>query len=98
MTDTEILERARAVPVAELPSLIGKLAEASAVAIARLQSPAPAAKPIDELLSVSEAARRLGVSKTYLYHHEFPFARRVGRKLLFSAHGIQRFIEQQTNR
>lgn len=85
-------------PVTDLPSFIGKLAEASAVAHARLTAPAPAQKQADELLPTAEAARRLAISKTTLYHKNFPFTIRDPRtrRLRFSAAGIQRYIEQQT--
>jgi len=49
----------------------------------------------DELLNAAESARRLGVSQDYLYRHHrtFAFARRVGRRLLFSASGIEKYIK-----
>ena len=80
MTDEQIAERARTAPVAELPDFIGELAKSSAIAFSRLHAPAPQPRQTDELLKVGEAARRLGVSRTYLYHHDFPFSRRVGRQ------------------
>jgi len=70
MTDIQILENllqtAHAVPFAELPSFIGQLAAANAIALSRLQSPTVQPQPIDELLDTEEAARRLGVSRHYL--------------------------------
>lgn len=50
----------------------------------------------DRLLTVAEAAARLGVSKDYLYRHakKLPFARRMGRKLLFSSEGINQYIKR----
>src|SRR5882762_952831 len=79
----------------ELPALIGQLEAAKATALARLTTP-PAQSEHDELLGVAEAARRLGVSEDYLYRHasEYPFTRRQGRKLLFSAQGIGKHIKQ----
>jgi predicted DNA-binding transcriptional regulator AlpA len=60
--------------------------------------PAPVQGQSDELLDVAEVSRRLGLSRDYLYRHhsDFPFTRRVGRKLLFSALGIERYIKQQS--
>ena len=55
----------------------------------------PAFDPPDRLLTVREAAERLGVSKRYLYGHahEFPFAKRLSAKALrFSANGIESWI------
>ena len=49
----------------------------------------------DEGLGVEEAARRLGVSRTWLYRHAptLPFTRRLGtRTLRFSAEGIRRYL------
>ena len=90
---------ARAVPVAELPALIGKLAEASAVAHARLSAPAPVPKvsAMDELLDVDQASARLGVSRSFLYHRKnLPFVRRVpgSRLLRFSARGIEEYLNK----
>src|SRR5438445_9181918 len=84
---------ARTLPPEELPRLLADLEEVRTTAVARL-APIPAQHAPDELLDVEEAARRLGVSRHYLYHHHcrLPFVRRMGRKLLFSAQGIQSFI------
>jgi hypothetical protein len=100
-TDMEIVERllqlARESTPDELPNLIGQLESAKAVAWARLTVP-PAQSEHDELLAVAEAARRLGVSEDYLYRRasEYPFTRRQGRRLLFSAQGIDKQIKQGT--
>lgn len=92
-----LLQVARESTPEELPNLIGQLESVKAVAWARLTTPTPAAQEHDELLSVEVAAERLGVSKDYLYRHsrEYPFTRRQGRKLLFSALGIEKHIRQQ---
>jgi excisionase family DNA binding protein len=95
-----LLERLRAVacdlPARELPNFIGELEAVKAIAWSRLGSPV-ASLPHDELLSVELAAQRLGVSKDYLYRHseQYPFTRRAGRKLLFSASGIEKHIREQ---
>jgi hypothetical protein len=92
-----LLKAARELPAEDLPGLIGQLEAAKATAWARLAAPAPAQSEYDELLGVAEAARRLGVSEDYLYSHHrgYPFTRRQGRKLLFSALGIDNHIRQQ---
>ena len=89
-------DAARDLPGEELPELIGQLESIKATAWARLSAPVPAPVEHDELLGVVEAARRLGISEDYLYRHsrEYPFTRRQGRKLLFSALGIERHIRQ----
>jgi hypothetical protein len=88
---------ARELPAGELPSFIGELEAVKATAWARLSAPASATAEHDELLEVEAAAQRLGVSKDYLYRHaqDYPFTRRQGRKLLFSAHGIEKHIGQK---
>jgi len=91
------LAAARELPADELPSFLGELETIKAMAWARLASPAPISQPHDELLGVTEAARRLGVSQDYLYahHKDYHFTGRQGRKLLFSAQGIERHIKQK---
>jgi predicted DNA-binding transcriptional regulator AlpA len=90
-----VLMAVRELPAGELPRLLGELEEIRWTAMARLTAPAPARSQADELLSAPEAARRLGISQDYLYRHhrDFPFTRRVGRRLLFSALGIDRYIQ-----
>jgi hypothetical protein len=90
-------DAAREVPPEELPDLIGQLESIKATAWARLTAPTPTPQEHDELLDVATAAERLGVSSDYLYRHsrEYPFTRRQGRKLLFSALGIERYIRQK---
>ena len=91
-----LLAVAKTVPAEDLPRLLGDLEEIRATAMARLAAPAPT-QPQDELLDAGEAARRLGLSVDYLYHHHknFPFSQRIGRRLLFSSRGIEQFISQK---
>jgi len=94
------LEAARSdLPREELPALIGELAAIQAVAFARIAAPIQASQNHDELLGIDEASRRLGMSRDYLYRHksQFPFTRHQGPKckLLFSAQGIERHIQQK---
>jgi predicted DNA-binding transcriptional regulator AlpA len=48
----------------------------------------------DRLIPIAEAALMLGVGRDFLYRRSrsFPFTRRMGRRLLFSAAGIERHI------
>lgn len=85
---------------ADLPDAIGALAAEQARALARLTASATAAsneKAPDENLTVAEAARRLSVSKSWLYHHAetLPFTRRLGRALRFSARSLDRWNHQR---
>ena len=92
-----VLKAARELPSSDLPRLLGELEEIRATAMARLMTPAPQPQQHDELLDTAEAAKRLGISKDFLYrnHREFTFTRRVGRRLLFSSLGIDKYIKQQ---
>lgn len=87
---------ARTAPSEELPRLLGDLEEVRATALARLIAPAQPQSP-DVLLKVGKAAERLGVSRDYLYrnHRRYPFTRREGRSLLFSANGIEQYIRRK---
>jgi excisionase family DNA binding protein len=89
-----VLEAARTLPPAELPRLLGDLAEIAATAQARLSAPVPAL-PADELLTVKQAAAKLNCSKDTLYKRDFPFVRRLGRKRLFSSNGIEEYLRKQ---
>jgi hypothetical protein len=92
-----LLQFARNSSQEDLPSFIGDLERVKAMAWARLAAPTQAQQGHDELIPVPEAARRLGVSEDYLYghHKDYPFTRRQGRKLLFSAQGIDKHIRQK---
>ncbi len=84
------LHLAGSLPADELPRLLGELEEVRTTALARLSTPATPAQP-DQLLDIEQAAVKLSCSRDYLYRHssEFPFTRRLGRKVLFSSVGIE---------
>ncbi len=88
----------------ELPDLAAELARGLASVLARtatLASPKPVPAAVDArdmLLSVSDAATRLGVPKSWLYRHAktLPFARKLGhRTLRFEAHGLDRWARSR---
>lgn len=89
----ELETTARTVPAEKLPEFLGALERIRVLAFARLVAPTPALRT-DELVDIEEASRRLNISKSYLYRHsgQFPFARHIGRKLVFSSLGIDRYI------
>lgn len=91
-----VLQDAQEMPKDQLPLLLGELEQVRCTALARLTSAPVQREDADELLDVTAAAGRLGTSKDYLYRHhrDFPFTRRVGRKLLFSSLGIEKHIRQ----
>ena len=86
----------------DLPNILAALAALSAATAAKAlcESPVRCGVPEspDENLSTAEAARRLGISKDYLYRHwnRLPFVRRIGRRLLFSARGLDRWNRKRT--
>ncbi len=91
-----VMMTAQELPKDELPALLGELEQVRCTALARLTSTPVVPQESDELLNVTAAAGRLGISRDYLYRHhrDFPFTRRLGRKLLFSAAGIDKHIQQ----
>lgn len=96
MTAEDLRTLVTQTPVGDLPRLIGHLAAAQAEALARMvadTSTGPKDRGPDENLPIVEAARRLGVSRDYLYRHarRFPFTVRIGRRLLFSAAGLEKW-------
>lgn len=99
-TKSDLLRFAQELPVGELPRLLGDIEEVRATAQARLNSGA-AVLPSgpDRLMTVGEAKDRLGVSADYLYRNNgrLPFTVRMGRKLLFSEAGIERYLRQQSS-
>lgn len=94
------LNMASMLPREELASFLGDLERIRVTALARLIAPAPIEHSSDELLGVAETARRLGVSRNYLYHNHrhFPFVRRIGRSLRFSAQGVTKYIQRASVR
>lgn len=91
-----VLSAVQVLRVEELPRLVGDLEEIKCIALGRLTTPV-AQHPLDELLGVEEAARRLGVSVGYLYHNHrrLAFTRHMGRKLLFSSNGIEAYLRSR---
>src|SRR4051812_21271879 len=89
-----------ATPASERAALAGELARALASVFALNSGTAPGARAepsIDvaaPLLTVGEAAARLGVPASWLYRHarKLPFARKLGnRTLRFDAPGLERW-------
>ena len=89
-----MLTAAKELPSEELPRLLGELEEVRCTALARLTCAVPVQEHRDRLLNIAEAAARLGVSTDHLYRNgkSLPFARRMGKRLLFSELGIEKYI------
>ena len=51
----------------------------------------------DRLLTVRDVAGRLSVQERYVYdhHHEWPFTKKVGRKIRFSERGLEQWVASQ---
>jgi predicted DNA-binding transcriptional regulator AlpA len=52
----------------------------------------------DQNLSAEDAARRLGVSADWLYKTKLPFKVKIGRRVLFSATGLEKWNRQRLER
>ena len=89
------LKLARTLPLEDLPEFLGDLEVLRCTAFVRLSAPVVSPPP-DELLDVDEAAKRLGMSRHFLYRHrkQFPFTRRMGSALRFSANGIENYLRR----
>lgn len=94
------LRLAQQLPADELPELLGELETVRVSALIRLSGRGAEPHEPDKLLNADDAAARLGISKDYLYRHhrEYPFARRIGRRVLFSAVGLENYIGQKRHR
>lgn len=85
-----------------LPEVIAELASLQAYAVARMVAQQAnrldPGREDDALLSIEQAASRLGVSRFWIYRNakRLPFARRIGpRALRFSSKGIARYLDQR---
>ena len=87
---------------AKIAPLMAQLSAIQASMAARLLAGADTGKShADEtLLTVAEAAQRLGVSTDWLYRRtkSLPFVVRVGRNVRFGSGGIDRFIRSRMGR
>jgi hypothetical protein len=69
-----LLNAQRELPPEDLPALLGQLEAAKATAWARLTAPTQAQPEHDQLIGVTDAASRLGVSTDYLYTHHSQYS------------------------
>jgi hypothetical protein len=82
----------------DLPRFIGILHET--VTRAQLRLANPPALPPDKLLAINQVAKRMHVSKDFVYRRgrKFPFCRPQARKLLFSANGLDEYLRNSKSR
>jgi len=95
--------RVAAVPTERIPALLSQLSALQSVMAARLVSATDLDESVttqDTLLTVAQAAERLGVSKDWLFRRSrtLPFVVRLGRHLRFSNRGIDRYLRNRTGR
>lgn len=94
----QVLRAVAEAPRAELPALVGALAQAQAVALARLTTPdAPAsdAQAPTRLLALDEAERLTGMTRRWLLRHTrgLRFRHSLSRKAVrFEEAGLLRWI------
>lgn len=94
------LARVEQAPPSELPAMIGELEQAKAKAWARLAQPVVAPAPVEpsgdaRMVGVKEAAKRLGMSKSWLYRNAttLPFATRPnGHNWRFNTRGLEKYL------
>src|SRR5262245_6698930 len=79
------------VPHTSIAALLAQLGGVQVAMAARLLAVEDTPSGDDSLLTVDQAATRLGVSPDWLYRRtrKLPFVVRVGRHVRFSAHGIE---------
>jgi hypothetical protein len=104
MSPSDLRSLVECTPAHEVPQLIGDLEAAKAVAWVRLTAPAadaPFDVPVQEArnLDVTEAAKRLGMSRDWLRHaSELLFAVRIGRRLVFDSVALERWNRRLAER
>jgi excisionase family DNA binding protein len=89
-------ERAHDLPPHVARDLLPRIVGLQVALLARALLNGHAATSEDRLLTVDEAAARLGQSKDWLYRHatKLPFTRRVGRQVRFSSQSLESYIRR----
>ena len=94
--------RVATVPPGRIPALLSQLSALQGAMAARLISAdrEETVSSEDTLLTVDQAAERLGVSTDWLFRRSrtLPFVVRLGRHLRFSNRGIDRYLRSRTGR
>jgi predicted DNA-binding transcriptional regulator AlpA len=104
VSPAELRRLVEATPAQELPQLIGELEAAKAVAWSRLTARAEDTPELRHAearnLDIGEAAKRLGMSRDWLYRHasELPFALRIGRRVVFDSVALERWNRRRVER
>jgi predicted DNA-binding transcriptional regulator AlpA len=89
-------------PIEQVPVLLTALSAYTTQLATRLlvNGNGHGATPEDRLINIDEAAKRLAVSRSYLYRrlNSLPFVVRHGRGAKFSSLGIDRYIQRRQGR
>ncbi len=90
-----VLTIVKKLPQEELPEFLGDIEQIRVTALTRLTTPSSESR-LDKSLTIKQAHKRLGVSRSYLQHHwkKFSFARHEGRRVLFSSNGIDAYLKR----
>lgn len=95
-------DRVADLPPVRIPALLSQLTALQGAMAARLLTAdrADSGEAADALLTVDQAATRLGVSKDWLFRRSrtLPFVVRLGRHLRYSSRGIDRYVRSRTGR
>ena len=100
----ELLEnpgRVADLPAEAIAELRGQLAKVDTILLSRLLGSGGNGNgeslETDRLLSAKEVAVRMGVCLDYVYKNasEFPFARKEGRRVLFSDRGLEQYLQKK---
>lgn len=105
MTQVDLVALVADCPQEDLARLIGALESAGVLAWARFLQPPEntrsrgSSEEAERNLSAGEAAGRLGMSRDWLYKNasRLPFSVRIGRRVLFSARGLERWLKARTS-
>jgi len=77
----------------------GLLVSKSRLAASAANGQGQKAEEPDQLLTAEQAAKRLSTSEDFLYRaKDLPFRVRLGRRVRFSARGIERYIRLRQGR
>ncbi len=101
----DLAEAVTEVSAHEVPALLGHIEHLKATLWTSLLGATPPdgknqSADGDTLVDVTEAARRLCLKEDYLYRHHkrLPFTVRIGKRVLFSSKGIEKYIHQRQGR
>jgi len=91
--------RIAALPSEAVPQLFSELMRLQALLVTRLLATSGKQEVSDSegdrLLDVTEAAKKLGLSRDALYRNHYPFVVKIGKHRRFSNKGIEKFIRNR---